>query len=91
MEKELFEKLQLIAESYDKTSDLRSYVQNGKGMYLDEQKQEIKFNYIVDKPEAKRLAQDIIAAMHEFGYTTVIVENRKCTQIMYECVLKYKL
>ena len=30
MEKELFEKLQLIAENYDKTSDLRSYVQNGR-------------------------------------------------------------
>lgn len=49
MERELFEKLQLIAEAYGKTSDLRSYVKNGNGMYLDESNREIRFNYILDR------------------------------------------
>ena len=66
MERELFEKLQLIAEAYGKTSDLRSYVKNGNGMYLDESNREIRFNYILDRQEAARIAQDIIAAMKEY-------------------------
>lgn len=89
MERELFEKLQLIAEAYGKTSDLRSYVKNGNGMYLDESNREIRFNYIPDRQEAARIAQDIIAAMKEYGYSAVIAHETKCTQIMYECVIKY--
>ncbi len=89
MEKELLEKLQLIAESYGKTSDLRSYVKNGNGMYLDESNREIRFNYILDKQEAARIAQDIIDVMKEFGYSAIIVRDKKCTEIMYECVLRY--
>lgn len=89
MEKELLEKLQLISEAYGKTSDLRSYVKNGNGMYLDESNREIRFNYILDKQEAARIAQDIIAAMKEYGYSAAIAHETKCTQIMYECVIKY--
>ena len=89
MERELFEKLQLIAEHYEKTSDLCSYVRNGNGMVLNEEKREIKFNYILDEQEAMRLASDVIAAMKEFGYSAVIVDDKKCTKYMHECVLKY--
>ena len=75
MEKELLEKLQLISEAYGKTSDLRSYVKNGNGMYLDESNREIRFNYILDKQEAARIAQDIIAAMKEYGYSAAIAHS----------------
>lgn len=74
MERELFEKLQLIAEAYGKTSDLRSYVKNGNGMYLDESNREIRLLHPC-RQEAAMNSADIIAAMKEYGYSAVIAHE----------------
>ncbi len=89
MEKELFEKLQLIAEKYGKTSDLQTYAFNGNGMCLNEQAREIKFNHILDKPGAQQLAEDIICAMKEFHYSAELVYEHKHTNILYEYTIRY--
>ena len=89
MEKELFEKLQFIAEKYGKTSDLRTYVINGNRMYLDEINQEIKFNQISDAKKADSLKEEIISAMVEYGYSASFAGKIPCTMILNEYIIKY--
>ena len=89
MEKELFEKLQLIAEKHGKTSDLQTYVLNGNGMCLNEQEREIKFNHISDKAGAQQLVEDIICVMKDFHYAAELVNEQKHTYILYEYKIRY--
>ena len=89
MEKELFEKLQFIAEKYGKTSDLRTYVRNGNGMFLDEKNQKIKFNQTLDRKLGKKIAAEIITTMNKYGYISEIISEEKCTPIVFEYIIKY--
>lgn len=88
MEKELIEKLQLIAHEYGKAA-LDSAYSNGHGMCLDEKAQIIKFSQALDQNRGREIASKIITAMNEYGYIAKIISDGKCTPIVYEYIIKY--
>ena len=88
MEKELIEKLQLIAHEYGKAA-LDSAYSNGHGMCLDEKAQIIKFSQALDQKLGKKIASEIITTMNEYGYISEIISEKKCTPIVYEYIIKY--
>ena len=89
MEEKLIEKLQLIAEKYEKIDDLHTYVGNGKDMYLDESRDKLIFNHVLDEDKAKTIAAEIIETMREFGYSARVVDEKRLTDIMREYTIKY--
>lgn len=89
MNNKLKEKLQGIASKYGKDPDLSTYVRNGSSLYLDEANREITFNHVLDEAAAKKIIDEIIAAMKEFGYHAEAVREAKLSSIVTEYVIKY--
>lgn len=89
MNNKLKEKLQGIALKYGKDPDLNMYVRNGNALYLDEANREITFNHVLDEATAKKIKDEIIAAMKEFGYHAEAVREAKLSSIVTEYVIKY--
>lgn len=89
MNNKLKEKLQGIASKYGKDPDLSTYVRNGNALYLDEANREITFNHVLDEATAKKIKDEIIAAMKEFGYHAEAVREAKLSSIVTEYVIKY--
>lgn len=89
MEKELIEKLRSIAQKYEKISSLDVCVKNGNGMCLDEENRTLKFEHTLDRGRAEKIADEILAAMREFGYDASLFSKEKCTDVVWEYTIRF--
>ena len=57
----------------------------------------LAFFYYTKKKKEQKVEATVVVddktytldVMKEFGYSAIIVRDKKCTEIMYECVLRY--